>query len=140
MAISFTKFFAIPLMLTMCSTICRCGSSSVFHYPAVFNFGDSNSDTGELLAGKGFRLPLPYGETYFQSPSSGRFCNGRLIVDFLSKLLDCSSILLFQFLFQSVFLQCFELYLFLLLIFFFFFVKKKKNHFRLNILKFLILY
>ncbi|XP_023545470.1 GDSL esterase/lipase At1g54790-like isoform X2 [Cucurbita pepo subsp. pepo] len=83
MAISFTKFFAIPLMLTMCSTICRCGSSSVFHYPAVFNFGDSNSDTGELLAGKGFRLPLPYGETYFQSPSSGRFCNGRLIVDFL---------------------------------------------------------
>ncbi|KAG7030265.1 GDSL esterase/lipase, partial [Cucurbita argyrosperma subsp. argyrosperma] len=83
MAISFTKFCAIPLMLTMCSTIFRSGSSSVFHYPAVFNFGDSNSDTGELLAGKGFRLPLPYGETYFQSPSSGRFCNGRLIIDFL---------------------------------------------------------
>ncbi|KAA0063685.1 GDSL esterase/lipase [Cucumis melo var. makuwa] len=85
MAISLTKFFfAIPLIiLTMCSTIFRSGSSAGFDYPAVFNFGDSNSDTGELLAGKGFSLRLPYGETYFQSPSSGRFCNGRLIIDFL---------------------------------------------------------
>lgn len=53
-------------------------------FPAVFNFGDSNSDTGELSSGLGF-LPQPsYEKTYFRSPTSGRFCNGRLIVDFLS--------------------------------------------------------
>ncbi|XP_022150798.1 GDSL esterase/lipase At1g54790-like [Momordica charantia] len=79
----FTESFTIPVMLTMCSTIFLCGSSAVFDYPAAFNFGDSNSDTGELVAGKGFSLALPYGQTYFKTPSSGRFCDGRLIVDFL---------------------------------------------------------
>ncbi|TQD86214.1 hypothetical protein C1H46_028231 [Malus baccata] len=63
-------------------------NSIKFSYPAVFNFGDSNSDTGELGAGLGFNLPLPYGQTYFNPPSSsGRSCDGRLIVDFLSKFL-----------------------------------------------------
>lgn len=55
------------------------------NFPAVFNFGDSNSDTGELTSGLGFHLRPPNGQTYvFKPPSSGRFCNGRLIVDFLS--------------------------------------------------------
>ncbi|KAK9146767.1 hypothetical protein Sjap_006670 [Stephania japonica] len=53
-----------------------------FSYPAVFNFGDSNSDTGDLVSGLGIRLDLPNGQTYFQKPSA-RFCDGRLIVDFL---------------------------------------------------------
>ncbi|CAH2055047.1 unnamed protein product [Thlaspi arvense] len=54
------------------------------NFPAVFNFGDSNSDTGELSSGLGFRLQPTYGQTYsFKPPSSGRFCDGRLIVDFL---------------------------------------------------------
>ncbi|XP_022150805.1 GDSL esterase/lipase At1g54790-like isoform X1 [Momordica charantia] len=87
---SFTKFCAmIPLMLVMCSTIFRCGTgSAVSDYPAAFNFGDSNSDTGELVAGEGFSLDLPYGQSYFKTPSSGRFCNGRLIVDFLMDAMD----------------------------------------------------
>lgn len=55
-----------------------------FNYPAVFNFGDSNSDTGNLVAGMADRLDPPHGQTYFQKPS-GRFCDGRLIIDFLSK-------------------------------------------------------
>lgn len=54
------------------------------NFPAVFNFGDSNSDTGELSSGLGFLLQPSYGQTYFKPPSSGRFCNGRLILDFLS--------------------------------------------------------
>ncbi|XXG80752.1 hypothetical protein AAC387_Pa09g1543 [Persea americana] len=58
-----------------------------FNYPAVFNFGDSNSDTGELVAGKGLHLDLPNGVTYFQKPS-GRFCDGRLIIDFLMNGMD----------------------------------------------------
>uniref|UniRef100_A0A1D1Y2B9 GDSL esterase/lipase At1g54790 n=1 Tax=Anthurium amnicola TaxID=1678845 RepID=A0A1D1Y2B9_9ARAE len=53
-----------------------------FNYPAVFNFGDSNSDTGGLVAGLGERLEPPNGQTHFLRPS-GRFCDGRLIIDFL---------------------------------------------------------
>lgn len=60
-------------------------SSLNFSYPAVFNFGDSNSDTGGLVAGIAFPLGLPMGQTYFHE-SSGRFCDGRLIIDFLSNL------------------------------------------------------
>ncbi|XP_028081459.1 GDSL esterase/lipase At1g54790-like [Camellia sinensis] len=60
------------------------GSDSIvgLKYPAVFNFGDSNSDTGELFAGLGVRLGLPFGSTYFHKPSS-RMCDGRLVLDFL---------------------------------------------------------
>ncbi|XP_052171338.1 GDSL esterase/lipase At1g54790 [Diospyros lotus] len=58
-----------------------------FKYPAVFNFGDSNSDTGGLVAGTGDRLDPPNGQIYFQKPS-GRFCDGRLIIDFLMDAMD----------------------------------------------------
>ncbi|XVE73188.1 hypothetical protein DITRI_Ditri11bG0097400 [Diplodiscus trichospermus] len=57
------------------------------NYPAVFNFGDSNSDTGGLVAGKAFGLIPPNGETYFLVPS-GRFCDGRLIIDFLMEAME----------------------------------------------------
>ena len=53
-----------------------------FNFPAVFNFGDSNSDTGGLVAGIGDRLDPPNGQIFFKRPA-GRFCDGRLIVDFL---------------------------------------------------------
>ncbi|CAK7348189.1 unnamed protein product [Dovyalis caffra] len=56
-------------------------------YPAVFNFGDSNSDTGGLVAGVAFPVGPPNGQTYFQKPS-GRFCDGRLIIDFLMDAMD----------------------------------------------------
>ncbi|CAA0833594.1 GDSL esterase/lipase [Striga hermonthica] len=56
-------------------------------YPAVFNFGDSNSDTGNLVAGTGQTLNLPNGQTHFNR-SSGRFCDGRLIVDFLMDAME----------------------------------------------------
>ena len=51
----------------------------------IFNFGDSNSDTGgRVAAGLESILP-PYGSTFFGGPA-GRFCDGRLILDFLSTL------------------------------------------------------
>ncbi|KAF6135946.1 hypothetical protein GIB67_006838 [Kingdonia uniflora] len=59
------------------------GNAVDFSYPAVFNFGDSNSDTGGLVAGVAEQLNPPNGQTYFRNPS-GRFCDGRLIIDFLS--------------------------------------------------------
>jgi hypothetical protein len=48
----------------------------------MFNFGDSNSDTGGLAAGAGFRLHRPFGRRFFGRPS-GRFSDGRLYIDFL---------------------------------------------------------
>ncbi|CAL9055974.1 GDSL esterase/lipase At1g54790-like [Musa acuminata AAA Group] len=59
-----------------------------FDYPAVFNFGDSNSDTGDLIAaGIGDPLLPPNGRAYFSKPA-GRFCDGRLIIDFLMDAMD----------------------------------------------------
>ncbi|XP_021840873.2 GDSL esterase/lipase At1g54790 [Spinacia oleracea] len=58
-----------------------------FNYPAVFNFGDSNSDTGDLVASGLEEITDPYGQTYFKKPS-GRYCDGRLIIDFLMDQMD----------------------------------------------------
>uniref|UniRef100_I1MA41 Alpha-L-fucosidase n=1 Tax=Glycine max TaxID=3847 RepID=I1MA41_SOYBN len=52
-------------------------------FPAIFNFGDSNSDTGGLAASLIAPTP-PYGETYFHRPA-GRFSDGRLVIDFIAK-------------------------------------------------------
>ncbi|KAK4753610.1 hypothetical protein SAY87_001714 [Trapa incisa] len=57
-------------------------SFSPCNFPAIFNFGDSNSDTGGISAAFG-QAPPPYGETYFHQPS-GRYSDGRLIIDFIS--------------------------------------------------------
>lgn len=65
-------------------------SSPLLTYQAIFNFGDSLSDTGNLiLTGTNTFLAaakLPYGETFFKQPT-GRLSNGRLIVDFIGKWL-----------------------------------------------------
>jgi hypothetical protein len=50
-------------------------------FPAIFSFGASNVDTGGLAAA--FRAPpYPYGQTYFNR-STGRFSDGRIILDFI---------------------------------------------------------
>ncbi|XP_058096035.1 GDSL esterase/lipase At4g01130 [Magnolia sinica] len=54
-------------------------------FKAIFNFGDSNSDTGGFYAA----FPAasgPYGMTYFKKPS-GRASDGRLVIDFLAQAL-----------------------------------------------------
>lgn len=58
-----------------------------FNYPAVFNFGDSNSDTGNLVASGLEGINDPYGQTYFKK-QSGRYCDGRLIIDILMDDMD----------------------------------------------------
>ena len=55
-------------------------------YAAVFNFGDSLTDTGNLCA-DGIPDYLatarpPYGTTYFGYPT-GRVSDGRVVVDFI---------------------------------------------------------
>ncbi|KAI3733456.1 hypothetical protein L6452_12899 [Arctium lappa] len=54
-------------------------------FPAIYNFGDSNSDTGAVSAVFGHVLP-PNGMTYFHK-ASGRYSDGRLIIDFIAERL-----------------------------------------------------
>ncbi|KAK9276931.1 hypothetical protein L1049_006469 [Liquidambar formosana] len=61
------------------------GSMSGCHFPAIYNFGDSNSDTGSTSAAFG-RVPPPNGETFFGKPV-GRYSDGRLIIDFIAEKL-----------------------------------------------------
>ncbi|KAI3516124.1 hypothetical protein L1887_15034 [Cichorium endivia] len=55
-------------------------------FPAVFNFGDSNSDTGGLSAAFGQAGP-PHGESFFHGPA-GRYCDGRLVIDFIAEIFE----------------------------------------------------
>lgn len=59
------------------------GGGQKCKFPAVYNFGDSNSDTGEASA-LFSEVPSPNGETFFGRPS-GRLCDGRLLLDFIGK-------------------------------------------------------
>ncbi|NP_001357613.1 alpha-L-fucosidase 2 [Zea mays] len=57
-------------------------SSSV----VIFNFGDSNSDTGGMAAVNGMNINLPEGRTFFRRPT-GRLSDGRLVIDFICESL-----------------------------------------------------
>ncbi|XP_009409411.3 GDSL esterase/lipase At5g45910-like [Musa acuminata AAA Group] len=63
-------------LLILSSSFCP---SRSLHYDAIFSFGDSLSDTGNVrVAG------LPYGMTFFRRPT-GRCSNGRLVIDFIAE-------------------------------------------------------
>ncbi|KAL3629145.1 hypothetical protein CASFOL_026367 [Castilleja foliolosa] len=53
------------------------------NFPAIYNFGDSNSDTGAMSAAF-WPIPPPYGVNYFGKPA-GRNSDGRLIIDFIAE-------------------------------------------------------
>ncbi|KAJ0054333.1 hypothetical protein Pint_00811 [Pistacia integerrima] len=57
--------------------------------PILINFGDSNSDTGGVLAGTGLPIGLPHGITFFQR-GTGRLGDGRLVIDFFCEHLNLS--------------------------------------------------
>ncbi|XP_058111543.1 GDSL esterase/lipase ACHE-like isoform X1 [Magnolia sinica] len=76
----FSAFFILlPVLFTLRPVL----GLTECHFPALFNFGDSNSDTGGLSAAFG-QAPPPNGESYFGAPA-GRYSDGRLIVDFIAK-------------------------------------------------------
>lgn len=77
--ISILLVVLIPL-LQLASMVAAAGHETC-KFPAIFNLGDSNSDTGGLSASIG-PTPWPNGETYFRVPA-GRACDGRLMVDFM---------------------------------------------------------
>lgn len=63
------------------------------HFPAIYNFGDSNSDTGGISAAF-YPAGPPSGETYFHRPA-GRASDGRLIIDFIGTYLFLEHVLIF---------------------------------------------
>ena len=79
-----SSLFALSL-LSLSSAHAQC------HFPAIFNFGDSNSDTGGLSAAFGQAGP-PHGSSFFGSPA-GRYCDGRLVIDFIGKTINHSTLI-----------------------------------------------
>nr|AAA91034.1 nodulin [Medicago sativa] len=70
------------IVLVLCTTP-PIFASTHCDFPAIFSFGASNVDTGGLAAA--FRAPpSPYGQTYFNR-STGRFSDGRIIIDFIAQ-------------------------------------------------------
>jgi len=94
-----SRLITLWVVLYFCSITNSLAASKQCHFPAIFNFGDSNSDTGGLSAAFGQAGP-PHGESYFHHPA-GRYCDGRLIVDFLG------TFILFIFLSTLFFSLCF---------------------------------
>ncbi|KAF5175591.1 GDSL esterase/lipase [Thalictrum thalictroides] len=80
---SWVYVLVLLLSLLYVSTPQALALSSQCEFPAIFNFGDSNSDTGGLSAAFG-QVSAPAGETYFHTPS-GRYSDGRLVIDFIAE-------------------------------------------------------
>ncbi|XP_065875970.1 GDSL esterase/lipase At3g26430-like [Euphorbia lathyris] len=76
------KYVILGLVL---GSVISFSNSKVCNFPAIFNFGDSNSDTGALNAAFG-PLPSPYGQTFFHHPA-GRYSDGRVMIDFMAESL-----------------------------------------------------
>uniref|UniRef100_A0ACD5W2X3 Uncharacterized protein n=1 Tax=Avena sativa TaxID=4498 RepID=A0ACD5W2X3_AVESA len=53
----------------------------------VFNFGDSNSDTGGAVAIMGIPIASPEGRAFFHHPT-GRLSDGRVVLDFICETLN----------------------------------------------------
>ncbi|KAM0015939.1 putative alpha-L-fucosidase [Helianthus debilis subsp. tardiflorus] len=75
------QFWVVPVVALVAALLCEAEAGC--EYEGIFNFGDSNSDTG------GFwsvfpEAPPPNGMTYFKHPV-GRASDGRLIIDFIAE-------------------------------------------------------
>ncbi|PQQ13224.1 GDSL esterase/lipase [Prunus yedoensis var. nudiflora] len=79
-------FVVVASILVMCVARSVGGEEvadtlSACDFPAIYNFGDSNSDTGGISAAF-YPMASPCGETFFHRPA-GRGCDGRLMIDFI---------------------------------------------------------
>lgn len=88
--------FAFSILLVIPGALSSVVSSAKLHsqpsvpVPGIFSFGDSLADVGTNLCIENCtdRVDFPpYGETYFGHPV-GRYCDGRLWLDFLSQQLN----------------------------------------------------
>lgn len=77
------------LLLASFSNPAVASNAQCKNHPIIFNFGDSNSDTGGLASGLGFPVNPPNGRSFFRR-STGRLSDGRLLIDFLCQSLNAS--------------------------------------------------
>ncbi|KAK6288507.1 hypothetical protein POUND7_000048 [Theobroma cacao] len=84
-------FFCFSLLFStlLLASFPHAVASQCKNRPIIFNFGDSNSDTGGLASGLGFPINLPNGRSFFRRPT-GRLSDGRLLIDFLCQSLNAS--------------------------------------------------
>jgi hypothetical protein len=91
----FMGFLVTQLITVVASAGGGGGASSTAalkKYNAMFTFGDSMEETGNICAASSNKTELdvltcthpPYGQTYFGRPSC-RWCDGRVVVDFIGK-------------------------------------------------------
>lgn len=80
-----SKYYLVGILAAMAVLPILCHARC--NYKAIFNFGDSTSDTGGIHYAFPFNElseNYPYGETYFGKPT-GRYGDGRLSIDFFAK-------------------------------------------------------
>ncbi|KAF7028701.1 hypothetical protein CFC21_040570 [Triticum aestivum] len=87
MAISRLSVLVAALACCCLVRLAQCGGGGQ-NYTSMFSFGDSLTDTGNLLVSSPLSFNIvghfPYGMTYFHRPT-GRCSDGRLVVDFLAQ-------------------------------------------------------
>ncbi|KAL1549534.1 GDSL esterase/lipase LIP-4 [Salvia divinorum] len=91
-AISVPRLSKFVFLLAINSLLCiphLAHSPTCTNPPIIFNFGDSNSDTGGLVAGLGIPIRFPNGRAFFRR-STGRLSDGRLLIDFLCQSVNAS--------------------------------------------------
>lgn len=73
--------FSWLLLLCLLTVTTAVSLQPTCSFPAIYNFGDSNSDTGGISAA--FEpIRAPYGDRFFHKPA-GRDSDGRLTIDFI---------------------------------------------------------
>jgi hypothetical protein len=82
---TFNKAAATVLLIIILCTGAVTATEELECPKALFSFGASAADTGNVEAAFPFtfvpQTTLPYGETFFHHPAN-RYSNGRLIIDF----------------------------------------------------------
>lgn len=76
------SLFLISILVSHFTTLNQhvSAASDTCDFPAIFNFGDANSDTGAFAA-TFFGRPPFFGQSFF-GENAGRASDGRLIIDF----------------------------------------------------------
>ncbi|KAM3364030.1 GDSL esterase/lipase [Capsicum galapagoense] len=77
-------FLSQVLLLALLNITSTNALPPAWDFPAIYNFGDWNLDTGGISAS--FEpIQAPYGESFFRG-LAGRFSDGRLLIDFMEKI------------------------------------------------------
>lgn len=77
-------FLSQVLLLALLNITSTNALPPAWDFPAIYNFGDWNLDTGGISAS--FEpIQAPYGESFFRG-LAGRFSDGRLLIDFIGNI------------------------------------------------------